>query len=248
MEHFGATATGYSDRNDLIEAHRRAWQRIAQAGTWWTGEERVALAAATRGAPQCALCSERSGALSPNAVQGQHDHDGQLSDALVDVVHRITVDNQRLSKEWFEEVVSRDLSIEQYVELVGVLTQTLSIDTLHYGLGLDLEALPKPQAGEPSRRRPSEARDDGAWVPMLSERGLAPEDADLFSGLPKTGTVLRALSLVPNEVRALCDLSAAQYLKDTDVADPKAGSHKTLTRPQIELLAARVSALNECFY
>ena len=40
----------------------------------------------------------------------------------------------------------------------------------------------------------------------------------------------------------------SDHLKDTEVADPKAGNHRSLARPQIELLAARVSALNECFY
>ncbi len=30
-------------RDDITEAHWRAWQRIANPGTWWTGKERVIL-------------------------------------------------------------------------------------------------------------------------------------------------------------------------------------------------------------
>ena len=55
------------------------------------------------------------------------------------------------------------------------------------------------------------------------------------------------MSLVPDEVRTLCDLSAVHYLPMVDVIDPSARLEH-LDRPQTELIAARVSALNECFY
>ena len=59
--------------------------------------------------------------------------------------------------------------------------------------------------------------------------------------------MIRALSLVPDEVRTLKDLSAAHYLPADRVADPRARC-ENLSRAQMELLAARVSALRECFY
>jgi len=31
-------------REDLLEAHRLAWEHIATAGSWWSGAERVELA------------------------------------------------------------------------------------------------------------------------------------------------------------------------------------------------------------
>ena len=55
------------------------------------------------------------------------------------------------------------------------------------------------------------------------------------------------MSLVPDEVRTLCDLGAVHYLPNDRVLDPTA-SQGGLTRPQIELIAAKVSALNDCFY
>ena len=57
---------------------------------------------------------------------------------------------------------------------------------------------------------------------------------------------MRAMSLVPDAVRDLKSLSAVHYLTPEEVANPAA--RRALSRPQIELLAGRVSALNECFY
>ena len=59
--------------------------------------------------------------------------------------------------------------------------------------------------------------------------------------------VIRAMSLVPDEIRTLKDLSTAHYLKNSQVRDPKA-SRGPLSRAQMELIAGRVSVLRECFY
>ena len=32
-------------RDDLAEAHRLAWEHVARPGSWWTGAQRVELAA-----------------------------------------------------------------------------------------------------------------------------------------------------------------------------------------------------------
>ena len=37
-------------REDLVLAHRRAWDLLAEPGTWWNGRERVAIAAEARAA------------------------------------------------------------------------------------------------------------------------------------------------------------------------------------------------------
>ena len=58
--------------------------------------------------------------------------------------------------------------------------------------------------------------------------------------------VIRALSLVPAEVRAWSELSAAQYLSPEQMRS--FDSIRAIDRSQIELVAGRVSALNECFY
>ncbi len=245
-----STATGDwpgEVRPDLAAAFRRAWERIASPGTWLTGAERVAVAAAARAARACALCRERRAALSPRAGEGAHDGDpGPLPDALLDAVHRVATDAARIGRSTVDELASAGVGDTHYVEAVGVATQLLGIDAFHRALGLPLEPLPAPRAGEPTRRRPSGAADEGAFVPMVKPGRLDPEDADLYGGLAAPGNVIRALSLVPGEVRALLDLSRAQYMAPDRMM--RFDSPFAIDRPQVELVAGRVSALNECFY
>jgi len=231
-------------REDLPAAHRRAWRRLAEPGTWWTGAERVAIAAEVRNARRCRLCAERKQALSPDAVSGEHDSAGALP-AAVEVAHRVTVDNGRLSRTWFEKTLATGLDDARYVEIIGVVITVVSIDSFCRGIGVPPHALPEPLAGEPSRRRPPGAQPEAAWVPMISFLRAKGAEADLYGGKP-TGNVIRALSLVPDEVRGLNDLSAAHYLTPEQMMDLTAG--RSLDRAQIELIAGRVSALNECFY
>jgi alkylhydroperoxidase family enzyme len=240
----------YSDapipvREDLPASHRRAFERLARPGTWWSGEERIAIAEAVRGAGSCSLCARRRDALSPLAVDGVHDHAGVLPDAAVEVIHQVTLDPGRLSRSWFEKALAGGLSDARYVEIVGVVVTVLSVDRFCRALGVAPRALPEPVPGEPTQRRPSGALPEGAWVPMIKESRAKGEEAGLYGG-PRTGNVIRALSLVPDEVRGLLDLSAAHYLTPNQMLDLDAG--RCLDRRQIELLAGRVSALNECFY
>ena len=242
MSTFLYTDSALPIRDDIPRAHRRAWEQIARPGTWWTGAERVAIAAEVRNAEHCDLCRKRKHALSPHAVDGDHDSLGALSDPAVDVVHRVTSDPGQLTKTWFDRTLASGLSDGRYVELIGVLVRVVSIDQFHRALGLPLEPLPEPQPGNPSRRRPRGARPGSAWVPMLKR--ASGDEADLWSGV--TGNVIRALSLVPDEVRGLKELSAAHYLGIEEMMDFGAG--RALDRAQIELVAGRVSALNDCFY
>ena len=232
-------------REDIAEAHARAWQRLASPGAWWTGAERVAIAAEVRAAGRCALCREARQALSPFSVTGQHDSASDLSDAAIDAVHRIVTDPSRLTKTWVEKLAAEGLDDARYVELTGVVVTVLSIDVLCLAIGAELHPLPTPLPGEPSRVRPGSLEDAGAFVPMMSTG--AGKRTGLWEG-PIGANVIRALSLVPDEVRQLRDIASAQYLPDTVVAQPGRAPGRSLDRAQIELLAARVSALNECFY
>jgi hypothetical protein len=233
-------------REDLVAAHGRAWRRLAAPGTWWSGRERVAIAAEVRNALSCPLCRERREALSPHAVEGEHRGGDLLPAAAVDAVHRLTTDSGRLSRTWHEKTLAGGLSDGRYVELLGVVVTVVSIDGFCRGLGVPLHPLPPPGEGEPSRYRPAAARSEGAWVPMLPAGGARGAEADLWSPL-RTGNVIRALSLVPDEVRGLKDLSAAHYLDLRQMMDLRS-SPRAIDRAQIELLAGRVSALRECFY
>jgi len=233
-------------RDDFAAAHTRFWKRLSSPGAWWTGAERVAIAAEVRQARHCALCQARCQALSPAAVEGEHDHHGTLPAAAVEVIHRVVTDPGRLSRKWCKDLLAAGLSAEQYVEIIGTLVAMISIDSFCRGIGVPLHALPQPQPGAPSYYRPPGAMQEDAWVPMIPVDRATGAEADLYSG-QAVGNVVRALSLVPDEVRTLYDLSAVHYLSIGQVRDPSA-SAGALNRMQIELIAGRVSALRQCFY
>lgn len=234
-------------RADLAAAHARAWERIARPGTWWDGGARVAIAAETRQAPCCLLCRRRKEALSPMAVEGAHESLGQLPEPAIEVVHRVRTDPGRLGEAWCRGVVARGLSEEEYVEIVSVVAHVVAIDTMARGLGLDVPALPDPQPGAPSRDRPAGARCGGAWIPWLEPADATEAEASIYPSNRPPANIMKAMSLVPAEVRGFFDLVTHQYLPGEVMRD-FAHEYRAITHAQIELLAARVSALNRCLY
>ena len=246
------TPIDYSDlpfpvRADFAEAHTAYWKRLSHAGSWWTAKERIAIAREVRNATDCLLCGERKTALSPYGVDGSHNSSSpELPSAAIDAVHRVSTDASRLTKDWLHGAVAEGLTDGHYIELLGTVVSVLSIDAFCRAVGAPLHSLPQPLDGRPDGYRPASANQEEAWLPVVPAENAGTPEADLWpSG--HSAWVVRAMSLVPEEVRTLKMLSAAHYLPMKDVRDPTA-SRGSLTRPQIELIAGRVSALNECFY
>jgi hypothetical protein len=234
-------------RADLAAAHAHAWERIARPGTWWNGAARVAIAAEARQAPLCALCRSRKEALSPLAVEGIHDSLGQLPEPPVEVVHRVRTDPGRLGEGWYRNVIARGLSPEQYVEIVSVVAHIVAVDTMARGLGLDAPALPDPERGAPSRYRPKGAKRGEAWVPWLEPADATDAEMGIYPSDRPPANIMKAMSLVPDEVGSFFDLVSHQYLPGEVMRD-FAHEYRAISHAQIELLAARVSALNRCLY
>ena len=234
-------------REDLAAAHARAWQRIARPGTWWDGAQRVAIAAEARHAPSCALCRRRKEALSPAAVAGTHDSLGALPEIVVEVVHHVRTDPGRLGERWYREVLAAGFGAEQYVETVSIIAHTVAIDTFARGLGLDAPPLPQPQPGMPTRRRPAGAAPGAAWVPWLEPADVGAAEPDLYPPDRPAPNIMKAMSLVPEEVRSFFDLASHQY-QPLSVMRDFSREYRAISHAQIELLAARVSALNQCHY
>jgi hypothetical protein len=204
----------YPIRNDLPVAFRTLWRSLAHAGTWWTAAERIAIATEARRA--------RTEASSVPKTA--------LPDPAIEAAQVIGTRPSQPSRAWVDALVDAGLSVERYVELVAIVSQTSAVDAFHRGMGLTLEPLPDPIAGTPTRRKPDPpARTTKAWVPM--------------TGPP---SIPLALSAVPAEPTSWENLHAAMYLTDEQMADPdfRRGLHRT----QMELVAARTSALNECFF
>jgi len=247
-EHFDYTSAPYQIRQDLPEAYRNIWQMLSEPGNWWSGQERIEIAQETRNARSCQLCADRKAALSPYAVTGRHDATTSLPEVVIDAIHRLTTDPSRLSKTWLQECADQGLSDAAYIEIVGIVVAVISIDTFHRALDMPDAALPTAQPGKPSHLRPAGLQDHGAWIPTIVPRDLAAEEKDLYGGVPRTGNVITAMSLVPDAVRMLIKLSDVQYLPMADIASMSRNGTRALSRPQIELVAARVSALSDCFY
>ena len=232
-------------RGDIAAAHGRAWQRLARPGAWWTGAERVAIAAEVRNARDCAHCAARKAALSPYAVAGRHDHLGALPDAAVEAIHAIVAHPGRLTRRWYEALLAAGLGEGQYVELVSIVAHVVGTDTFCRAIGAAAHPLPAPEAGPPSRYRPVGAKVSQAWVPTIAPEDHGPAEADLYQG--RRTYIRRALSLVPDEARSFFDVTNAQYLPGPAMTD-FSREYRAITHAQIELIAARVSAINQCFY
>ena len=87
-------------RENLKREMEVAWTRLASPGTWWTGAERLAIAAEARYALDCDLCQQRKKTLSPYAVDGEHDALDELPDGIVEAIHRLVTDAGRITTNW----------------------------------------------------------------------------------------------------------------------------------------------------
>jgi hypothetical protein len=239
-------------RRDLAEALSRAWSQIGRCGTWWTGAERLEIASETRRAATCALCTARRAALSPAAVAGIHDTCTALPPTAAEAIHRIRTDSGRLGAAWYEFLLADGLSDAHYVELLSVVAIVVAVDTFRAASGLPMLPLPVPAAGEPARRRPCGAKPGLAWMPTLSPEDRSPEDPDLYRENPGPrerggGNVHRALSLVPQSMIQWWDMFETMYLPAPAMRD-FSREYRAISHAQIEFLAARVAALNQCVY
>ena len=217
-------------RDKTIAAQRMSWEVIANPGRWWTGAERVEIARVGRAARDFEAAGSEL-----------------LPEAAVYAIQKLVVDNANLNRDWYGEIIaSEGMTEDRYVELVAVVVHALSIDEFHRALGLELEPLPQPIAGEPTRQRPAAAEQKYSWPPIVPKSGLNPGDEMLYGPMEWGANVISALSLIPENVRWLHDLSEGHYLSFAEMRQPD--PLRAVSRSQIELIAARVSAINECFY
>jgi len=170
-----------------------------------------------------------------------------LCEIVVEVVHRLRTDPGRLGEPWYREVIARGLTAAQYVEIVSVVAHVVAIDTMARGLGLEALRLPDPKPGSPSHYRPEVAKLSGAWVPWVEPADAGEVEAGIYPSDRPPANIMKAMSLVPTEVRSFFDLVAHQYLPG-DVMREFSREYRAISHAQIELLAARVSALNRCLY
>jgi hypothetical protein len=241
---------GVPVRGDLRDSHAAILQHLGSPGCWFTGAERLAIAAESRAAETCGLCADRKAALSPEHASGSHVHVSELPDALVEIAHRIRMDSGRLSRAWFDQHrnAGGDSGTDsgRYVEAIGVIALLAGLDAFCSAAGIPRFPLPEALPGEPSGYRPDNLTEGIAWVPIVTPGNAAAPEADLYPEGVMIPNIVQALSLVPDHVRILKRENDSHYIPLVDMTNPTVG--RDLDRLQIELVAARVSALNECFY
>jgi hypothetical protein len=197
---------------DIESVIANQWHRLANAGTWFTGEQRVAIAAVVR-----------------QAQAGEPSQPEVNSAVIVEAAHKIAIDAHTIDQSWIDSCYERGLKPSQLVELTAIVAQLSTIDTYTIGIGAELKVLPDPRPGEPIKEEVKGAKLNRGWYPT---RGIA--------GAPN------CFSAVAAENQALHDIHSAMYLSMEEMADNTIV--KTLHRSQIELLAARTSKYNDCFY
>ncbi|WP_349408746.1 alkylhydroperoxidase-related (seleno)protein [Pseudalkalibacillus sp. SCS-8] len=226
----------------VLNTFKAEWDRLSRAGYWWSGEERVSIAEEVRHAPSCKLCQQQKQALSPNAVKGEHESGTALPQNVIEVIHRVTNDSGRLSENWLNTIRETGLSDAAYVEIIGVIATTLTVDTYTKALDLEQLPLPTPQVGVPTEYLPDGLEIHSAWVPTIvpeqvTDAGIKEHYQKMMDLSGLVANIMRAMTIVPDEQLGFVSLMFELY-----------HTEHALDKLQIELIATEVSALNECFY
>lgn len=215
----------------IREAQRAAVDALGRAGDWLSADQRVDAWRHVRASATDELDAARRAAVTPTAIEGRHAASTHLPAAAVEVIHRVSSDPGRLTRAWADEQIA-DLGEDTYTELVGVAAIAATIDHFHRAVGEPLSSLGNGQGGEPSRVRPDDVGDVGAWVSQTTGAIRA--------------NVSRTLSLVPVTNEAWRSLVDSHYSRGAEFMNPI--WDRALSRPQVELVASRTTGLNECFY
>jgi hypothetical protein len=156
---------------------------------------------------------------------------GPLPAAAVEVIHRVVNDSGQLTRAWADDQIDA-LGDGPYAEVVGVTAIVTALDVFARAIGDHPPDLLAPVDGSPAAERPDGVGDVGAWIAMTEEKALA--------------NVSRALSLVPRTNATWRALVTESYSRGPQMLELT--WERALTRPQIELVAAQISKLQECFY
>lgn len=225
-------------RDEILQSQAAAVEHWVSPGTWFSSAQRKAIVEETRRARDAADLPPWVG---PSTVEGLIPSGHPLSAAIVDIIWRLVNHVGSLTHSWYTSVVPEQVSAGEYVEIVGLVAQASLVDLFADGLSLPRIELPPAKSGKASQEAPAEAAVSTHWVPTapIVDGSWKP---DVEAEVPN---VRKALSLVPDERRMQWVLIDGHYVKGGALSSDFA--HK-LSRPQMELIGSRTSAVNECFY
>ncbi len=141
----------------------------------------------------------------------------------------VAADAEGIDESGIASLEASGLNRLAFLEVAGVVARLSTIDWYARGVGAESPALPTASTDPPTAHVSARAQITDAWVPMVGP-----------SSAPRT------LDALPFEGDALRDLHEPTYLAMTDIETWDLAD--ALTRSQIEVVATRVSYLNECFY
>jgi hypothetical protein len=208
-------------RDDLVAAHRASLAHVVAPGARFTGRERRRIATV-------ATVAAMSAEAAPPWVR-------PTGDPALDLAFRLGRYASTITESWYEQLIAEGLHPLEWVEVVGVVVAALPPFVFARAIGAPQPQLPPPLAGPPHGREADElGRPTLNFVPVAAPADHAP-------------SVVQALSALPDEWDNLWQLAEAQYMGDRDMDDPL-WNRGTLSRPQMELVAGRLSLIRECFF
>jgi len=139
-----------------------ALNHIASPGSFFTGAERVAIAANAR------------------VARGLATDAPELDPLTTSTIARVAVEAMNSRSEHVHAWTNAGHDVLAFVELVAVVAQISSIDSYRVGIGAELDPLPQPVAGDPAPANDDRAVTSNAWVPTVGV-ALAPSS---LSALP----------------------------------------------------------------
>ncbi len=196
---------------DVAGLFRNIWGHIAGPGSAWTGAERVAMARTAR------------------AARGHGDVGSVLPEPVVDLIDVVVREPSAISQATVDESVA-DIGLIGYLETISVASLVTGVDTFTALMGLGLESLPEPMAGEP--------------VPPARVRNLKLRKA----WVPTTGLPLPRLALGAHPQEQAMTNQFLDRLYMTPDQSREVGSIRGLSPMQMELVVTAVSHGNRCFY
>ncbi len=150
---------------------------------------------------------------------------------VAETVERIAAQAWTSRSEHVENWVAARRSAASFVEVVSVVSALCAIDSFTIALDGTLIALPPARAGSPTGVVDQRSEFVNCWVPTVGP-----------------GSATMALSALPDEMAINRHMQHGWYLSDHAIFDFPTSPAGALSRQQIELLAARTSAVNDCFY
>lgn len=212
--------------SEIIESFQIVWDNLGKPGSWWSGHQRIEIAEEIRDSspPSIAERIVDFSSYSNEAASG-------ITPFVRAVARKVAYESSSINKDIFDQIVAV-IGEDQYAEIAAIASQLIPIYHLADVLGYDREQLPNAEPGDPSGEKPDALINGVGFLPTLPTNGI-----------PHVAVSL-SLAQADNARRML--LVRAMY-SGKDFGE-MIWTHRNLSRPQIELVAARTSAINECFY